>query len=180
MTKRLATDEHVGAWIDIAIEAAGWPDEPELRPLVETAVAVAIEELGLDGIQTELSVVFTDEATMTTLNGRWRGKQRPTNVLSFPAFPVAPGERPGPLMGDIVLARQTITSEAAIDGKSVDAHLTHLIVHGFLHLLGYDHQKDEDAELMERIERAILDRLGIDDPYAPIFDDMKDDGRPTI
>lgn len=166
--------------IDIVVEAGDWPTETELRPRIETAVAAVVDQLGFGDIGPELSVVFTDDATMTRINSQWRGKPTPTNVLSFPAFPVAPGEPPGPLLGDIVLARQTIVAEAAIDDKTVDAHLTHLIVHGFLHLVGYDHQNDQDAELMESIERAILDRLGLDDPYAPILGDMKDDGRPTI
>ena len=179
MTRHRTIDQDVSVEIDIAIEAGDWPAETELKPLVETALAASVSQLGLEGISPELSFVFTDDAAMTVLNGQWRGKERPTNVLSFPAFPVAPGEPPGPMLGDIVLARQTIEAEAAIDGKTVHAHLTHLIVHGFLHLLGYDHQNDEDAVQMESIERAILDRLGIDDPYAPILDDMKDDGRPT-
>lgn len=165
--------------IDIAIEGGGWPAEAEVRPLVERALTVAGDHLGLGGHASEVSLVLTDDATVRTLNARWRGKDTPTNVLSFPAYPIAAGDPPGPLLGDIVLARETIAREAAIDGKPFDAHFRHLIVHGFLHLLGYDHQSDKDAEQMERLERAILADLGISDPYAPVLDDPKDDGRPT-
>lgn len=166
--------------IDIAIEASGWPDEAEMRKLADGVISAATRSLGLVQLRSELSLLLTDDAAIRSLNAEWRGIDRPTNVLSFPAFPIQPGQMPGPLLGDIVLARETVAAEAAIDGKTFHAHLTHLIVHGFLHLLGYDHQNDEDAEDMERIERAILADLGIDDPYAPILDDVKDDGRPTI
>lgn len=165
--------------VDIAVEGVGWAGEAVLRPRIERAFAAAARRLALAGEGSEVSVVLTDDATMRTLNARWRRRDVATNVLSFPAYPVAAGDAPGPLLGDIVLAHETVAREAAIDGKAFDAHFTHLIVHGFLHLLGYDHQVDEDAERMERLERAILAELGIDDPYAPILDDLKDDERPT-
>lgn len=165
--------------IDIAIEGGDWPAEAEIRPLVERALTVAGDRLGLGRHGSEVSIVLTDDETMRGLNARWRGRDAPTNVLSFPAYPIAAGDPPGPLLGDIVLARQTIVREAAIDGKRFDAHFSHLIVHGFLHLLGYDHLADKDAEQMERMERTILADLGISDPYAPVSDDPKDDGRPT-
>lgn len=165
--------------IDIAIEGGQWPTEAQIRPLIGRALSVAGNRLGLGRHGAEVSIVLTDDPTMAGLNARWRGKDAPTNVLSFPAYPIAAGEPPGPLLGDIVLARETIVREAAIDGKAFDSHFSHLIVHGFLHLLGYDHQIDEDAEQMERLERAILAELGIRDPYAPVLDDPKADGRTT-
>ncbi len=177
-----ATAAETGAMhlhIDIAIEGGNWPPEDELRPMIERALRHAATVLGLAGETSELSVVLTDDATIRTLNAKWRRNDKATNVLSFPAYPMTAGDPPGPLLGDIVLARETIEREAAIDGKNIDAHFTHLIVHGFLHLLGYDHELDDDADEMERLERAILADLGIDDPYTPISDDMKDDGRPT-
>ncbi len=104
---------------------------------------------------------------MRALNAGWRGKDKPTNVLSFPASPAAaPGAALPPMLGDIVLAAETVFGEAALDGKPVEHHLSHLIVHGLLHLLGYDHETDGQAEAMEAVERRALARLAIPDPYA--------------
>ncbi|KXF79059.1 rRNA maturation RNase YbeY [Paramesorhizobium deserti] len=152
--------------IDILIETEGWPDEAALRQLAERAVAAAWQALGHGEAETELSIVFTDDASIRELNAGWRGKDKPTNVLSFPAFPVKAGQRPGPMLGDIVIARETVEREAALEMKPFDHHLTHLVVHGFLHLLGYDHEDDEEAEEMEGWERRILQALAIPDPYA--------------
>ncbi len=114
----------------------------------------------------ELSLLFTNDAEIAKLNAQWRGKTGPTNVLSFPTattLTLPPGE-PAPL-GDIVLSYETVVKEAAETGKSVEHHTSHLIVHGMLHLLGYDHETEADAEIMEDKERVILARLGIADPY---------------
>jgi len=153
--------------IDIALEAGDWPDETSLAAIAQTATGAALAELGIDtGVQAELSLLFTDDAHIQTLNREWRAKDKPTNVLSFPAFDVAPGDPLPPMLGDIVLARETIESEAALEQKPFDHHLTHLIVHGLLHLLGYDHEMEEEAEEMEALERAALRRLAIPDPYG--------------
>lgn len=112
------------------------------------------------------SLVFTDDASIRAINAEWRQQDKPTNVLSFPAFPLAPGGMPGPMLGDIIIARETVEREAVDLDKGVDEHLTHLMVHGLLHLFGYDHMNDEDAELMEGLETRILARLGLSDPYA--------------
>lgn len=114
----------------------------------------------------EVSLVFTDDGPMAELNGNWRGKHKPTNVLSFPAFPIIPGDMPGPVLGDIVLARSTIEREARELEKPVSEHLTHLLVHGFLHLFGYDHIEPDDAREMEQLETRILAGLGLSDPYG--------------
>lgn len=151
--------------IDLMVEAGAWPDESQLAEIAATAVSAAYEELGLAGAS-ELSAVFTDDAHIQVLNREWRGKDKPTNVLSFPAFPVAAGKPLPPMLGDIVIAHETVVAEAALDGKPFEHHLTHLLVHGFLHLLGYDHEDDAEAEIMETRERAILARLAIPDPYA--------------
>jgi len=113
-----------------------------------------------------VSLVFSDDAQVQEINAEWRGQDKPTNVLSFPAFPLAPGGKPGPMLGDIVIARETVEREAADLDKSFDEHLTHLMVHGFLHLFGYDHMEAEEAERMESIETRILSSLGLSDPYA--------------
>jgi len=112
----------------------------------------------------ELSVLLTDDAEQRALNARWRGKDAPTNVLSFPQ--IEPFGAVRGLLGDITLARETLEREAAELGKSLDEHFTHLIVHGFLHILGYDHQNEAEALQMEGLETQILAGLGIADPYA--------------
>lgn len=153
--------------IDLLVETDGWGDEARLAGYARRAVDAAMETLGLDpALDSELSVVLTDDASIRELNAGWRSKDKPTNVLSFPAFPIRPGAAPGPLLGDIVIARETVEREAALEDKPFDHHLTHLIVHGFLHLLGYDHESPEEAETMEGLERRILAALAIPDPYA--------------
>lgn len=151
--------------IDLAVEAGAWPSEAELLALVERAVGAAFSELDLVGAS-ELSVVFTDDAAIRALNAEWRGKDKPTNVLSFPAFPPAKGGPLPPMLGDIVLAAETVAREAQEENKPLESHMTHLVIHGLLHLLGYDHETDDEAEEMEAVERAALARLAIPDPYA--------------
>ncbi|MBL8579834.1 MAG: rRNA maturation RNase YbeY [Mesorhizobium sp.] len=153
--------------IDIAIEAGDWPTKRRLRSLVEKAVAAAILEAGaLSRQPSELSIVFSDDAHIKVLNAGWRGKDKPTNVLSFPAFTVKPGDALPPMLGDIVLAAETVARESEMEGKSLEHHITHLVIHGLLHLLGHDHEEEGQAERMEGLERAALARLAIPDPYA--------------
>jgi probable rRNA maturation factor len=151
--------------IDVAVQAGNWPDEAELHRLVEAAATSAFAETGATG-RSELSIVFSDDAHVRELNASWRGKDNPTNVLSFPAFPVARGGPLPPMLGDIVLAAETVSREAALENKPLQDHIVHLVIHGLLHLLGYDHEVDAEAEEMESIERAALARLAIPDPYA--------------
>ena len=112
----------------------------------------------------EVSIVLTDDAEQRELNRQWRGIDKSTNVLSFPQ--IAPFGPVSGLVGDIILARETLEREAAEMGVSFDDHFTHLLVHGFLHLLGYDHIQDDDALVMEGLETKILATLGVADPYA--------------
>ena len=158
-------DLRVPVEIDISVEAGDWPDEAALTLLVDRAVAAAFAETGVVG-SSELSIVFSDDAHIRSLNADWRGKDKPTNVLSFPAFPFVMGGPLPPMLGDIVLAAETVAREAALEGKPVDNHIAHLVIHGLLHLLGHDHETDAEAEAMEAIERAALARLAIPDPYA--------------
>jgi probable rRNA maturation factor len=151
--------------IDLTVEAGNWPDEAELLQLVDRAAAAAFAETGVTG-RSELSVVFSDDGHIQKLNAGWRGKDKPTNVLSFPAFPLVQGGPLPPMLGDIVLAAETVAREAALEEKPLRNHITHLVIHGLLHLLGYDHETDVEAEEMEAIERAALARLAIPDPYA--------------
>jgi probable rRNA maturation factor len=146
--------------IDISIEAGDWPQERTLRRIAERAVQAA-EEVAQGDRQScgELSLLFTNNETIRSLNKDFRGKNKPTNVLSFP-------QNSCNLLGDVILASETVREEARLAGKPLEDHMAHLIIHGFLHLLGHDHQKDEEAELMEAYERAALAKLGISDPYA--------------
>ncbi|MCT6887342.1 rRNA maturation RNase YbeY [Bartonella apis] len=150
---------------DVAINADGWQSEHSLRMLVDRVLEATLHGLEFDDVDSELSLVFTDDANIRTINAKWRHIDKATNVLSFPAFPIQPGQRPGPILGDIVIARETVQREAQEENKSFDDHLSHLIVHGLLHLTGYDHQNDDEAEQMESLERKILASLGISDPY---------------
>ncbi len=139
--------------IDISIQAEGWL---ACADLAACAVAAVAEELDAPR-EGELSLVLSDDAQVRVLNRNYRNRDRPTNVLSFP--------QAGPLLGDIVLARETVAREARDKGASFEAHLTHLIIHGWLHLQGFDHETDAEASEMEAIEIAALARLGIDNPY---------------
>jgi probable rRNA maturation factor len=149
--------------IEITAESPHWERMPGARASIRAAIAAALADCEVDEV--EVGVVLADDARVRELNRSWRGKDAPTNVLSFPA-PEMQGESPR-FLGDIVLAFETIEREAADDGKPVSHHIAHLAVHGALHLLGFDHERDEEAEAMERREREILRRLGIADPYAP-------------
>lgn len=159
--------------VEMAIEAGHWGDPTETLASVDRILAAALDIGTFDVPKyAELSLVLTDDAHIQELNRTWRGHDKPTNVLSFPA-----GEGAEPdvsdeysdqpmLLGDIVIARETLEREAADEGKSVDDHFTHLLLHGFLHLMGYDHEDETEAEEMEAIERRILASLGVADPYA--------------
>lgn len=157
--------------IQLGVEAGDWPDEAALeefsaRVLNHAARHLAEkEEQPFPAEPVEISLVFTDDAAIRTVNRDWRGQDKPTNVLSFPAFPLVPGGRPGPMLGDIVLAEETLRREALDLSLAFDDHLTHLLVHGFLHLFGYDHMTDEEAAVMEGLETRILAELGLADPY---------------
>lgn len=145
-------------------------DEERGGRVVERIVRAAFEAAGVDGasLPVELGVRFADDAEVRRLNREWRGTDRPTNVLSFAledeagfVAPDAPRQ-----IGDVILAFETVAAEAARDGKQPFAHTAHLVVHGVLHLLGYDHQTDAEAEEMETVERRALAALGLPDPYA--------------
>jgi probable rRNA maturation factor len=158
--------------IQISVEAGDWPPEDALehmtRRVVQATMAYLAEETAqpFPDEEAELSLLFTDDTAMQAINGQWRAQDKPTNVLSFPGSAVAPGQLPTIVLGDIVFAEQTIRREAADLTKSFDDHLTHLLVHGFLHLLGYDHMQTDEAETMERHETRILAVLGLSDPYG--------------
>jgi len=149
--------------IDIRVESPLWRAVPGAAAVLRRAIGEAAQMAGAPAAA-ELAIVLCDDAAMRKLNGRWRGRPEPTNVLSFPAAGRGtPGAGP---LGDIAIAYETTAREAEADGIGFADHLAHLAVHGFLHLLGYDHQFDDEADAMERLERDILERLDIADPYA--------------
>jgi len=152
---------------EIRVEDTRWGSASDLEALVAGCLdAWRAEGAGMPD-SAEIAVLFTDDAAQRELNREYRGKDRPTNVLSFPAgdTPLPPG-MPRPL-GDISLAYETVVREAGTGAIAVDAHLRHLILHGLLHLLGYGHENDSDAMIMEQTETRALARLGIADPYRP-------------
>jgi probable rRNA maturation factor len=152
--------------IDVVIASARWQRAPRAATLVRRTIAAAAPAR-LRGA--ELSVVLTSDRAIRALNRQWRGRDQPTNVLSFPTPAPARGKHPRGTprhLGDIVIAYETVAREARAARKPLDHHLAHLALHGFLHLLGYDHESHPEAEAMERRERRILARLGVPDPYA--------------
>lgn len=151
--------------VECAVEAGKWPDIGICQSMANRAVSAAAERLSSNiPSGAEVSVLFIDDKQMQMLNSQWRGQDKPTNVLSFAANE---GDGPAmPLLGDIVLAYETIEREASEQGKSFNDHLSHLVIHGFFHLLGFDHLEDGEAEVMENLERAACSALGIADPYA--------------
>ncbi|MDX5361051.1 MAG: rRNA maturation RNase YbeY [Alphaproteobacteria bacterium] len=175
--------------VDIVIEDPAWTAAdvcPEAEALVAEAVARALAHvLGTAAGGAEVAVLLTCDADIAALNAEWRGKDGPTNVLSFPtlaapaaralaaggvldagALPHDLSEEAGFPLGDVILARETIVREAAVQGKDIARHVAHLCVHGTLHLLGYDHMADDEAREMEGLEIAILAAMGVPDPYG--------------
>jgi probable rRNA maturation factor len=146
--------------IDVEVEDPAWTTAlPNAEALTLEAAEAAMLSEGAIG--EGVTVLLTDDATVRDLNARFRQQDKPTNVLSFPAPP-----NPERHLGDVALAFGVCAREAGEQGKPLSHHLQHLVVHGVLHLLGYDHMRDDDAEAMEGLERAVLAGLGVPDPYA--------------
>lgn len=157
---------------EIVIAAECWQAEADAEATVLRAIAAAAEAADADTGGAELAVMLTDDDGVRALNASFRNLDKPTNVLSFPS-PQADyhdadldGNGAPRMLGDIAIAYQTVRREADDEGKPFAHHLSHLAVHGFLHLIGYDHETDAEADSMEDAERAILASLGIPDPYA--------------
>ena len=163
-----------GPEIIISIEAGPWAEKiagveercQRVAAIALSTGAALLEDLPLE--RAELSLVLADDAMVQELNRQYRGQDKPTNVLSFAALDDedAPEPTDGPLLlGDVIIAYETTAAEAEAEGKSLSDHLSHLVVHGVLHLLGFDHMEEDEAEEMEGLESSILGMLGIADPY---------------
>ncbi|HVV39510.1 MAG TPA: rRNA maturation RNase YbeY [Nitrobacter sp.] len=154
---------------EVLVVADCWRAEPGAEAVIHRAIETAAEMVEADTGDAELAVMLTDDAGIRALNANWRGVDKPTNVLSFPALQPTgiPADDAPRMLGDLAIAYETLRREADVEHKPFEHHLSHLTVHGFLHLIGYDHETDGDAEEMENLERRILAQLGIPDPYAP-------------
>jgi probable rRNA maturation factor len=148
--------------IDIQVQSSLWEAQPLARQTVRDAVIAAASALSTAG--GEVSIVLTDDSAIHALNRDWRGIDKPTNVLSFPAAGQKAGED-ARLLGDIIIAYETLERECTDENRIFLHQLAHLAVHGFLHLIGYDHQTDRQAEEMEGLESKIMTRLNMPDPY---------------
>lgn len=176
--------------VDCLIEDHRW-EEVGLEALAEIACAAALTGLGQDPARFEISLLGCSDLRIAELNADFRGKPKPTNVLSWPSEdrrPDRPGTRPAPPqrdpigpteLGDIAIAWETCLREAEAGGRTTADHVTHLLVHGTLHLMGYDHETDADAALMEGLETEVLGKMGVSDPYAATAEAAPegDDGR---
>jgi probable rRNA maturation factor len=145
--------------VDVLVQSPKWKGHRGAATAVRKAINAAADEVSSPG--GEVAVVLTSDAAIRKLNKQWRKIDKPTNVLSFPAN----GGAQGAPLGDIVIAYETLKRESRDEDKKFVHHLSHLAVHGFLHLMGYDHQNDSEAESMEELERVIMTRLRMPDPY---------------
>ena len=150
--------------VTIDLQNASGTKQVPLRRQFKHWAMTALQQLEPAAGSTSLSIRLVDEAESSTLNGHYRGKPYATNILSFPAEPGISDK----LLGDLAICSQVVAREAAEQGKQADSHWAHLVVHGVLHLKGYDHETEADAELMEALEVRILQALGIQDPYQPV------------
>jgi probable rRNA maturation factor len=150
--------------IETVVDCSGWDELADLDTLIAECLQASVQESGVDLPEgTEVNLLFCDDERIRGLNREFRGQDKPTNVLSFPgALPLGSAH----FLGDIAIAYETVAREAREQGKTLDHHCRHMIAHGFLHLLGYDHEDDQNAEVMEAVEIRILRRLGVDNPYG--------------
>lgn len=148
--------------VDVVEDDGDWSSLPDVSDLITKAAAAVAQELGGNAGSGMVAVALSSDASVEALNGQFRGKPKPTNVLSFPA-----GEgSPEGFVGDVILAAETLRREADEQDVPLSHHLQHLVVHGILHLFGYDHMSPEDAERMEAVEISILSRIGVANPYT--------------
>jgi len=161
MPAAAAHDVREGPVVDVVAESDLWTAHPAAEDVVRKAIEAASTFESRAG---ELALMLTDDATIQQFNAQWRGMDKPTNVLSFPASGAASEQDVH--LGDIAIAFETVAREAEAENKTFYDHLAHLAIHGYLHLIGFDHETDEEACRMESLETRILSSLAIDDPYS--------------
>jgi probable rRNA maturation factor len=147
--------------LDVVVESPLWDNNPDAETVIRDAIAAATKSTAQGNA--EVAILLTDDSAIRKINLQWRGQDKPTNVLSFPA---SGASQDIAHLGDIVIAYETLVREAAAENRPFAHHLAHLAIHGYLHLLGYDHMTNADAVRMEKLEAELLDQLGIPDPYA--------------
>lgn len=147
--------------VEIDVQSPLWDAQPEAEQTVRAAIAAAA---ALSTSGSEVSILLTDDSAVRVLNNEWRGIDKPTNVLSFPA-PATLAKGAAGILGDIVIAYETLMRECADDDRDFLDHLAHLTIHGYLHLVGYDHQDDAQANEMEALESKIMTRMQLPDPW---------------
>ena len=157
--RRRALARRKPAAIVVVMEEPRWREDPSVLPLIRRAARLALQ----DGAPAELTILLSNDAKLRALNASFRGKDKSTNVLSFPC-----ASSDEPYLGDVALGHGVVAREARNQGKSLAAHAAHLVIHGILHLTGHDHEKPKDARVMEALETGLLAKLGIADPYAPV------------
>lgn len=152
--------------VEVSVACKDWNEIEHLVQTIEHAVYQAADTAKLN-IQpdSEVSLLLTDDQQMRSLNQKWRDQDKPTNVLSFPAGDLEVGQSAGPILGDVILAYETVAKESHQQQKTLKNHLSHLVIHGFFHLFGYDHINDREAAVMEQLETETLAKLGIENPY---------------
>ena len=156
------------------VECDAWNQHEGFEALASEVIAAAVAATRIKLAKgAEVSLLLCDDARIRDINREWRGLDKPTNVLSFPAAPRALLAK-SPAVGDIAIAYETVAREAVDEGKTFRDHYMHMVAHGFLHLLGYDHETDAEAEEMEGLEISILGALGVADPYASLDMDLTD------
>lgn len=152
--------------VDVIVEDKRWAEVCDSEALAQAAVEAVLSNIKTSWSgELEISFLFCDDEKIRGLNATWNKKDSATNVLSFPASPEG-NKGPVTLLGDVIIAFDTISSEAQVQRKTIPSHTAHMLVHGVLHLFGFDHLNDEDADEMETLETRILHVMGIDDPWA--------------
>ncbi len=156
------------------VECDAWNQHEGFEVLASEVIAAAVAATNIKLAKgAEVSLLLCDDARIRDINHEWRGLDKPTNVLSFPAAPRAMLAK-SPAVGDIAIAYETVARETVDEGKTFRDHYMHMVLHGFLHLLGYDHETDAEAEEMEALEISVLSALGVADPYATLDLDLTD------
>ena len=159
--------------IDIRIEGDDWTGVPDIRAMLDRCTGCALETAGFDKSPVAISVLLTSDRKMQEINAKWRGIDKPTTILSFPAPAGEKSEDGATYLGDLVIAYGVVRAEAERQMKTFATHFCHLVVHGILHLLGHEHDSDDDARVMEALEVKALRALGIANPYESNYQELQ-------